>query len=740
MKTALLTARITFVFALAAFSAPVHATPEIAADPVLGPKPPIDAKTLLKDVEAAGRRYADARKLLGRGRPEEALRVLKQPLKLSASGDPSLLADREALLRGDALLALGQKIPARDAYLEGHDNAKNNDVKLRASRGLANVYGQLGEREKQLAVIEELLAVRNIGRRPSLMLERAAVLARLGRSKDAAEAAWRVVLDYPSGHVSREAQDLLERLRKKGVALPVGSNRLELVRIQNMTRSLELARAEKALSELEKRAPELKDSIALERAEIFRRQKQRDQEIAALKKLYADPSLDKTLQIEVLDRLGRASMNINDDPQAMKWFDTLAEKFPKSSKAAEAQFLAAWLPYNAKQFDVAAQRFLDFAEKYRKFKRRSEALWFAGWSAYLAGNDALARRSFEQLLEEHPASDMALWAHYWMGRIRERSGDVEGARTSYRNVLRIAPLAYQAGWASGRLEKLGEKVVLKAPPSEKPATLEQVLVMLGEERPQGVDRGIALHRNALEAEAVEELEAVNSDLAKIRDTRGLVMIAEMLHSLGAHHQAFRMASRITASGADLITGEPYAWRAWRLAYPKAFMDEVQRAAEAHDIDPLMILSIMRTESHFRPWVRSPVGARGLMQVMPGTAKQIGKTAPGGRVHAARYTTPESNVWLGAWYLKQLLNRYDGQLALAAGAYNAGPGAMDRWVALGANMELDAFIETVSYRETRMYIRRVLETYQIYRRLDAAPNVDLLTVVKPTKPAPDSVSF
>lgn len=695
---------------------------------------PIETRALLKSLEEQGKRYAQARKSLARGKPDGALKILKTP-----SGE--LLRDREELLRGDALLALRQSVAARDAYLRAQELAANDLVRLRALRGLVNVYGQIGQREKQLEAIEALLADRTITRRPTLMLERASVLARLGRGKEAAEAAWRVMLDYPTARAAVDAEQLLVRLRQRGIAAPVSSNRVELARIENVLRSGDLARAEKMLDELKGRAPELAANVALARAEIFKRKKQRTEEIEVLKGLYATPDLEPALTMEVLDRLGRAAMAVGDDPTAIRYFDELAERFPKSSKSAEAEYLAAWLPYNARQYSVATQRFLDFAERFKKWRRRPEALWFAGWSAYLGGDFALARRAFAQLLEQHPSSDMALWAHYWTGRIREQSNDRGGAASAYRNVLRIAPLSYMASLASVRLESLGEKVVMVPPREAKPASLVQVLELLGAERPSGVDRGIALHKGGVVNEALEELEAAHTELAKISDTRGRVMVAEMLDSLGAHHEAFLFATRITAGGADLITGEPYAWRAWRLAYPKAFWAEVQRAAEAHDVDPLFVLSIMRTESHFRPTARSPVGARGLMQLMPATAQRIGKVASGGRAHAVRFGAPESNIWLGAWYLKQLLLRYDGQVALAAGAYNAGPGAMDRWVAEGAKKDLDAFVENISYRETRQYIRRVLETYQIYRRLDAAPNLDLAWQVKTDLPKrADTVSF
>lgn len=699
------------------------------------PTPPFDAKALLSALDREGRSYAEARRALSVGRASEALAKLK-------GRDPTgLLGDREALLRGDALLALGEKQAAKDAYQLAHDRARSEAVRLRAARGLIGALGQLGDRDAQLKMIEELLAVRTISRRPTLLLERANILSRLGRGKEAAEAAWRVVLDFPSTRTAEEAQALLERLRTQGVPSPASSARVELLRLQQVSRSGELTRAATALDALAakvaKEEPGLVDAVDLERAEVLRLQKNRRGEITALEAL-AKRKLDDKIKLEVLDRLGRAHLAIDDHVRAVQWFDAMKVAFPRKTRTVDAQFMAAWSRYNRGEYADAAQAFLAHAGEYKRWRRRAESLWFAGWSAYRAADDALARRAFDQVLVDHPTSEMALWAHYWGGRIRERSQDTEGARAAYRNVLRIAPLSYQASWAAVRLERLGERVVMSAPRApERPAGLVDVLTLLGATRPVGVDRGIALHRAGLEEEAVEELDEANGELAKVKDMRGRVMIAEMLESLGAHHQAYRFATRLTQSGADLVTGEPYAWRAWRLAYPKAFEAEVKAAAEAHDIDPLLLLSIMRSESSFRPTARSPVGARGLMQLMPATAKRIGKVAAGGRPHAGRYGEPASNVWLGAWYLKQLLGRYDGQVALAAGAYNAGPGAMDRWLESGRQLELDTFVETISYRETRLYVRKVLETYQIYRRLDAAPELDLHWVVSADVPKRDS---
>ncbi|MBI4819963.1 MAG: transglycosylase SLT domain-containing protein [Deltaproteobacteria bacterium] len=681
----------------------------------------------------AAKAYAEARALLSRADAAGALRVLSQQT------DP-LLADRESLIRADALLALGRKPEALEAYKDAFRLAQVRSVRLAAARGLVNVLGQLDAPAAQLAVLDALLAKkRTIENRAGLLLERAVIYEKLGQAERASKEAWKLLLDFPGSKMAQQAEVLMKRLEAKGVKPPVTNARIELLRIQNLVRSGALTAAHKALGELEKKAPELSRRIKLERANVYREQKKSAEEETTLRGLY-QTGLDDPDGPAVLERLGQLLMNKNDNEGAIVMFDELARRYPKSKRSADAQYLAAWLPYNSGNFKEAAARFLKFADQFKKWDRRPEALWFAGWAAYLGNDYALARRAFSQLLEEHPTSEMISWCRYWIGRIKELEGDRPGAREKYKEVLRAAPLSYYGAWARMRLERLGDKVDLIVAKDSKRSTLEEVLVLLGRERPIHVDRAIALNGAGLQNLAVEELDEASQHLARIRDQKSRVMVAEMLETLGAHYQAFRLATAITQDGADLLNGEPYAWRAWRLAYPQAFWNEVQEAARVHNVDPYFVLSIMRTESHFRPNVKSHVGARGLMQLMPDTARTIGKRAKGARAHAARYTQPASNIWLGTWYLRQLLDRYQNQPALAAGAYNAGPAVMDRWIQQHDGKELDTFVESTSYRETRRYMRRVMETYAVYGRLSAAPGPDLSFVVKQAPPPEGSVDF
>ena len=676
--------------------------------------------------------YAEAKKLLAQGQPAAALRSL-------STSRSSLLADREALVRGDALKALGNLEGARKAYEAALAQARVEGAAVAAARGLVDVHGQLGQREKQLVYIDALLSVRRVRRRAGLMLERATVLRRMGKKNDAARVAWQILQDYPTARIAEQAQKMLDGLVKRGAKRPSANARTELSRIRNLWRSRAFGGAEKALDRLEKRSPKMARAIKLERIEMYAKQRRTDDEMALLNELLENAT-DQRVGPTVLERLGRLAMRRDDDEGAVAYFDRMAKLYPNHKKTVEAQFLASWLSYNSADYAQGARRMLAFTKRYRKWHRRPEALWFAGWSAYLGGQDGLSRRAFSQLLEDHPTSDMNLWAYYWTGRIHERNKFKDEARRSYRQILRRAPMSYWGHWASAGLARLGEEVVLDPPPTTKPATIEQGLEVIGKQRPVNVDRGIALSEVGLKDEAVDELRAASAALAKIRNTAGRIIVAEMVGQLGSHHQAFRLAAAAVSKGGDLVSGRPYAWRAWRLAYPKAFEEHVAEAAKAHDVDPLLVLSLMRTESAFRPWVRSRVGARGLMQLMPKTARSIGREAKGGRAHAARYTNPRSNIWLGAWYIKKLLERYHGHVALAAGAYNAGPGAMDRWLKRFSGRHLDEFIESLSYRETRRYVRRVLETYQTYRRLDGQPRLKLMLKVESEAPPDGSVSF
>ena len=129
---------------------------------------------------------------------------------------------------------------------------------------------------------------------------------------------------------------------------------------------------------------------------------------------------------------------------------------------------------------------------------------------------------------------------------------------------------------------------------------------------------------------------------------------------------------------------------------------------------------MREESGLDPLAVSRAGAVGLTQLMLPTARGVARRLGLGRIGRADLSRPELNIRLGSRHLGDLLRRFHGSLALALAAYNAGGGAVSRWLGQRAGAELDEFVEEIPVEETRGYVKRVLRSFAAYRLLQDAP--------------------
>jgi soluble lytic murein transglycosylase len=163
--------------------------------------------------------------------------------------------------------------------------------------------------------------------------------------------------------------------------------------------------------------------------------------------------------------------------------------------------------------------------------------------------------------------------------------------------------------------------------------------------------------------------------------------------------------------------------------PLPYGELFRQAAAAAGLDPALLQAVARQESRFTAGVESPVGAMGLMQLMPSTASELA----GRRLEGASLKDPALNSRLGALYLRQLLEQWQGNPVLAVASYNAGPGAVAHWLKAGfgndslnqtsgtINLQRDPelWIEAIPYPETRLYTKKVLGNLWSYRRLNQA---------------------
>lgn len=147
-----------------------------------------------------------------------------------------------------------------------------------------------------------------------------------------------------------------------------------------------------------------------------------------------------------------------------------------------------------------------------------------------------------------------------------------------------------------------------------------------------------------------------------------------------------------------------------LRFPKAFDEEINRYANNEKIAPAWAFAIARRESSFMTDAHSPAGARGLMQLMPNTAKSLKK----GKVNRNYLLNAGNNIQLGTRYLKKLLDRNSGNQVLATASYNAGPHRVKSWLKDLKSIPADIWIETIPFKETRNYVKSVLAYQEIYQ--------------------------
>ena len=188
-----------------------------------------------------------------------------------------------------------------------------------------------------------------------------------------------------------------------------------------------------------------------------------------------------------------------------------------------------------------------------------------------------------------------------------------------------------------------------------------------------------------------------------------------------------------------------AWNDLDIRFPKPHQSLFTEMTKERGIYRTWAVAIARQESAFRETARSRVGARGLMQLMPATAKQTAKKFEVSYSHPDQLYTPKTNISLGTAYLADMLNTFEGNRVYATAAYNAGPGRVKQWLKSRGDLPLDAWIETIPFDETRNYVQNVLAFSVIYDVLDKKPaslfnKTELAALAMTDKPAKKAPAY
>lgn len=403
---------------------------------------------------------------------------------------------------------------------------------------------------------------------------------------------------------------------------------------------------------------------------------------------------------KALYQIGNILWNRHDNTEALDYFNRLIESYPNSTDADRARFAAADIHEFFGRKEEAIQLYSRLADRPGKSTVGDDALWRLAWLYYRAGEQSSAAAAFKSLANRARSDALATAATYWQARSVEKLDEQETAKQLYRRIFFAAGESYYQGLARKALERLGEPVdEPKARPrlnenSQPPLTVEVDFHLL---------RARELAALSLHELAVAELDQINS---KNPDRPLRTLLMREYFNNRAYARSLALANQTPRS-----QRERDFYR-----YPLAFWDLIQQKAQERDLDPFLVVALIRQESLFDVRARSPAAALGLMQLIPPTAARLARRLGFSLPSPERLFDPDLNLTLGTQYLKDLLERYGNDWHKALAAYNAGEAAVDRWEREIATDDIEEFVEQIPYVETRGYVKLVLRNHRIYKLL------------------------
>lgn len=632
-------------------------------------------------------RYLEGRLLLEVGRPCDALERLSEP----RSSLPGPI--RVDSLRRWAIAAArcGRCAEARKVLFE---IAADDPSVTRHDRVIAaDCAAQLGELDQAALELERLTSRRgDDSDQVALLVMLSGLYTRLDRPSDAMSTARRAWTQAVAPSQREVAERLLERFE------PTDTDRLD--RARSLVEAKRFGKAVELLETIERSPQNDEEHLHMLGMALFR---MRTRYNDAARVLRASATLGGRYEIEDAFHAARALSRADQDARAVRAYRAFAKRYPRSRRAPEARFLAAWLEIRMGRKNGEAQmhKLLQGKRQVRGKWRRS-ALWELGFRSFERKRYARAVRYLDEYTRLATTAMDEARGLYWLGRAHRRGPE---AVEAYREAIDVEPLHWYAVLAAARLKRLG-----KTPPAPfedagaQPTAAEEVSTLPLPEtfvvyRELGLDQEgfgwLAAHERGLVAE-----------YPSAERTR---LLATLYDEVGAYREALRVARRKMELLHTTPSENPWWWNA---AYPMPWEDVVD--AHRQQLPRALIYATMRQESGYNPVVVSRAGAVGLMQLMPELASKLA----GEPTTRKMLELPSRNIPLGIEEMRALATEFDGVYPLSIAAYNAGKQRVRRWLRETRRMELDRFVERIPFIETRNYVRRVTTHYARYLYLES----------------------
>lgn len=694
-------------------------------EPVAAPEPdrPPPTLALAEDARAAGRLDLYETALLDLGGDQEptiqrealarlAVFLLRQERyeeaaqALQAAGDanpelrPFLLAEAVGAHEKAGQLEAAAKTAETILALAPASTAA---ISVRLS--LPAIFATAGAREQAVWSVEGLSGIAVDELTEHAYLRAAEALDRAGWVDLAARVWMRMLTSYPQGRFTEQAYRQLAVMGDQSPLTALGFDQA-IALADRLTR---VNRHEQALQLLGTTANRFPGRV---RQPVFRHTRlralfnsRRYDEVIRSEKL--KPGEPLFLATEILR--ARAYWRTDREGEFIRIIENILRRRDGSRERLEAQLLLSrYYVLDGRDLGRGA-RLLEQAISEGGAGEQGEHLWNLGWIHTLAGDDQKALDAFGRYLARYPEGDYATNSLFWSGKIHHRRGDAASGDAAYDRLIGSFPYSYYA-YRARELRSMSDR-----PPAAINSGFSFPRIPDTEGEHDGrLAVAHQLRDLGLPHHAAAELRRMAAEAPS--DPVLAFRLAEVYLSAGQPLQAIIILQKnfrnIIRHGGTDVPG-----RFWEILYPRLYWNEIEEAAGKSGLDPYLISSIIRQESGFEPMVVSSAGAVGLMQIMPGEAPAIASRGGLG-LSAAREELfdPRINVMLGAAEFVQKLDVMYGHQILAIASYNAGERAVGRWIAITPPDDVDAFIDSIPFNETRLYVKNVLRNYQEYRRI------------------------
>ena len=388
-------------------------------------------------------------------------------------------------------------------------------------------------------------------------------------------------------------------------------------------------------------------------------------------------------------------------------------RFPTSRWLEEALYSGGnmyLLKHDAKQ---AIYHYALLVKMFPNSTYAPSAHWRAAWLNYRTRNYSEGARLMDEQIERYAGGIEIPSALYWRGRIYEdEEHNFPQAVNYYRRLSDIYTDYYYANLARQRLSVLGTQPATPPAPPLNGAQRASVPELTGDlpENDTHLIKARLLANASLNEYIGPEIRASQGS-----EEWAALAQAEIYVSYGEYTRALQSMKHSGISFFTLPMAQvPDVY--WHLLFPQPYWTELVADAGSNGVDPYLVASLIRQESEFNTSAVSPANAYGLMQLLPSVGKSMAKKHAIKRFDAKQLLNPSVNLELGTANLKQVLDRFGGQVEYALAAYNAGDTPVRQWLSSNDYKDVPEFVESIPYTETRDYVQAILRNREMYRAL------------------------